>query len=66
MSMEVPENSSLWQGLANSPERIQAIIKEIVLTLQILQRRVDDLDNRLKALEADRAASPGWEIDEGA
>ena len=42
-----------------------AFLRELTLTLQILQRRVDDLDTRLKALEADRASAPGWAIDEG-
>lgn len=46
-------------------ERTMKVLRELAMSLQILQRRVDDLDTRLKALEQDRAERPGWGIDEG-
>ena len=45
--------------------KIKPFMREVALTIQILQRQMDDVRSRLERLEQDRASSPGWEIDEG-
>lgn len=46
-------------------QELQPFLREVALTLRILQQRLDDLTGRLERLEQDRASSPGWYMDEG-
>ncbi len=45
--------------------KVKPFMREVALSIRILQRQMDDVRSRLEKLEQDRASSPGWEIDEG-
>lgn len=62
---EIPANSTLGQMFASPTDELKPFLREVAVTLQVLQRRLDDLQARLEKLEQDRASSPGWYMDEG-